>query len=134
MTAKSSKIARFYGYAVCFITIITFLINCNSIVNAMFDLSEPLLARSFPQQRNAPELNLSSFEAYRSTALGVAALKDLTETDLRAKYEATRDNKIRMVRHNANRTLTVSSLILVLSIILFISHWLWMRRLAVTEE
>src|SRR5688572_13856870 len=56
----SSKIAQAYGYAVCFIAVVTLLISSKGIVDATFDLNAPLRA-----DRYMSGMSLTSFEAYK---------------------------------------------------------------------
>ena len=41
--AGSNRIAQAYGYAVCFIAVVTILISTSAIVKSLFDLSDPLV-------------------------------------------------------------------------------------------
>jgi hypothetical protein len=49
---------------------------------------------------------------------------------LRSMYEAAKTDRINQANHSSIRTIVVSSLIILISIVLFITHWLWMRRLS----
>lgn len=52
---------------------------------------------------------------------------------LRAMYEAAKDDKIQRVRHEANRTIVIDIILIVICIVLFVTHWRWMRKLAKAE-
>ncbi len=129
---KQHKIAQIYGYAVCLVTVVTFLISVTSLVNAIIDLSNPLHAeRGF---RGAP--SLASYENYKMDVLKspqaeLAYVPD--DQTLRAMYEAAKDNQIQSVKHRALRSIIVTGLLIVLCVVLFGTHWRWMRKLAKAE-
>lgn len=52
---------------------------------------------------------------------------------LRGMYEAAKADRIQSVRLQAKRTLTVNGLLIFVCIILFSTHWIWMRRLGRIE-
>ena len=58
---KASKVPQLYGYTVCVIAVITFLICATVIVNNIFDLANPI------QAGFGFESSVSSFEAYKAT-------------------------------------------------------------------
>jgi hypothetical protein len=123
---KRSHVARIYGYVVCLIAVITFLVCIGNIVAAAFDLSDPLYAQGdFEEQRI-----LSSFENYRINVLGSLPQGQPAPDDesIRGMYEAARDAQIRAVRTQSMRSITVSGLLLVVAILFFIFHWIWLRR------
>jgi hypothetical protein len=130
---KSHKIAQIYGYVVCLTAVITFLISLAGIIGAIFDLSDPLHARSYGYKGPS----LVSFETYK-----VDVLKSTREESpgyvpddetIRGMYEASKADRIQRVRHQSQRNLTVSSLLILICIILFTTHWIWLRRLGRKE-
>ena len=130
--AKTNKIGvQIYGYAVCLVAVITFLIAITSVVNAVFDLRDPL--HSGWNQPGSP--SLASFEHYKkdvlksvpkSDASGAAYLPD--EQTMRSMYAVAKSDKIQTVEHQANRTLTIGGLLIVICAVLFLTHWSWMKR------
>lgn len=137
---RSNRIAQIYGYAVCLIAVIVFLINVNSFIDQGFSLMNPLRARGTQFGGEPP---ISSFEAYRASVAregrpnGAAAGQStsaLPDSVLRARYEAYRADRIDQARFDAERGLTTSGLLLVLSIVLFILHWRWLRSPGVHAE
>jgi hypothetical protein len=132
---KSTKIvAQVYGYAICLVAVITFLISTTGLVNAIIDLSDPL--HSGPSQQNAP--SLASFENYRLDVMrsfqGSAVVNKEAyipdEQTLRSMYESAKNDKIQSSRHQSNKTILISSLILAICLILFFTHWKWMQKLS----
>jgi hypothetical protein len=123
---KRSRLAQLYGYLVCLVAVITFLICIGNIVAAAFDLSDPLHARGhFEEQRI-----LSSLENYRMHVLSSLPEGQPVPEDesIRAMYEAARDAQIQTVRLGSMRSITVSGLLVVVSVVLFVAHWIWLRR------
>ena len=136
---KSQIIAKIYGYLVCLVAVITFLICITILFNAIIDHSDPMHA-----DRNSygTSATLVSFDTYK-----MDILKDTkTEGDstkpsympddktLHTMYEAARNDKIQSTLHGINRNIVVDSLLIVICVILFSTHWFWMRKLAKKTE
>jgi ABC-type uncharacterized transport system involved in gliding motility auxiliary subunit len=51
------------------------------------------------------------------------------DQSLRAMYEAARNERIQSARHQANKSVVISSLLILICLGLFVTHWLWMQRL-----
>ncbi|HEU4563453.1 MAG TPA: hypothetical protein VFS05_02345 [Gemmatimonadaceae bacterium] len=144
---RPNLVAQLYGYLVCLVAVITFLVSANSLVNNAYDLADPLYAQRYG--RDVPP----SFALYREEVLAgriaggpparptapaaegqqPAARPLPTDAELREMYDALRADKIRTVRHQSLRAVTTSALLIVVSILLFVTHFLWMRRLRATE-
>ena len=127
---KSQKIKLVYGYAVCIVAVITFLICLTSMVSSLIDLTDPLNAyRTYG--KDAP--SLASFNNYKVDiikATDPAHGLVLDDDTLRSMYEDAKQDAISKVKHNAYRSVIVNGLILVITILLFILHWFWMKRLS----
>ena len=118
-----------YGYAVCLVAVITFLISTGTLVNGILDYSNPLQA-GWPSDRPS----LASFEIYKvdiAKSLGDNEIPD--DQTLRAMYEAAKADKINNVKHRSRQSMIVSSLLILLCVVLFITHWRWMRKLVRQE-
>ena len=126
---KKSKAPLIYGYAVCLVTVITFIIAVADMVNSISDLGDPLYAER--NYTKAP--SLASFENYKMDILS-SGEKDTSfvpdDETLKSMYESARDDKIRSVKHRANRSIMVSSLLIIICIALFATHWIWIRRIS----
>jgi hypothetical protein len=123
-----NRIAQVYGYAVCLVVVIVFIINLAGLISAFFDLSDPMHAGS--AYRDKP--SLASFENYR-----IDIVASLTEgqpmpddATLQAMFEAAKNDRIQSVRLSAKRNITLDSILIVLCVILFATHALWLRRLS----
>ena len=127
--------AQIYGYIVCLVSVITFIICLANIIPSIIDLGDPLHAVPVYAMQNSP--SLASFEIYKMDILksknkegsesGQAYIPD--DKTIQAMYEAAKDDRIQTALHSARRTIIVSSIIILFSIVLFISHWIWMRKL-----
>ena len=130
----SDKVARFYGYAVCLITVITFLIAVSNLVSSFFDLSDPLHAKSYLVR----DKSLASYEVYkmdilksiRTTGDEGASVYIPDDEAIRGMFEASKDEMITTVTLGAHRSITVNGILVFLSIAIFAFHWIWLRRLA----
>jgi hypothetical protein len=134
----NSRIAQAYGYAVCFITVITMLIGIKQVVDAAFDLSDPIRAESGGYGRMGRPLN--SFELYRMEARrqpearatpngSIRAPADTaSDADLRRMYDAERDLAIGNSKFRAVRSLVGNLLMIVVAGVLFFIHWRWLRE------
>jgi len=134
---KSQKMPQIYGYLVCLVAIITVLICASTLVYAILDLGDPIHAGYTPP--GTP--SLASFDNYKMDILksvpkeGESAKTAYIPDDqtLHAMYEAAKDDKIQFIRHEANRTIVIDSILIVICIVLFVTHWRWMRKLSKAE-
>lgn len=129
---KKSKAPMIYGYAVCLVAVITFIICIAGLVNAVMNLDDPLHAeRNFNKSPS-----LASFENYKMDIL-TSSEKEQTFTPddqtLQTMYEAAKSDKIQSVKHRAKRDIMVNGLLIIICVVLFLTHWLWMRRLNKTN-
>jgi len=138
MDRVNSRIAQAYGYAVCFITVITMLIDIKQVVDAAFDLSDPIRAEGGGYGRMGRPL--TNFELYKIEArrqpemrpgpAGVTRVAGdtLSDADLRRLYDAERDQAIGNARFRAIRSLVGNLLMIVAAAVLFAIHWRWLRE------
>jgi len=63
MDRTNSRIAQIYGYAVCFITVVTMLISIKQVVDSLIDLSDPIRADGGGYGRMGRPL--TNFEVYK---------------------------------------------------------------------
>lgn len=141
MEKSNRLIPLIYGYAVCLTAIIVTLISVSMIVGAIFTLQDPL--RDASRHFFGPAYNLSSYEAYKIDVLsrnGDTTVSPKgesttttpyvpTEEELRASYEAQREDQIASARHQATRDITNGIILLLIAAGLFFSHWRWLNRL-----
>jgi hypothetical protein len=153
MDRTNSRIAQAYGYAVCFITVIVMLIALKQVVDAAFDLSDPIRADGGGYGRMGR--SITNFEIYKAEAkrqpaersemiaqgnpavrvdqppkagVSKAAADTLSDAELRRLYDAERETAIGNARFRATRSLVGNLLLIVLAAVLFGIHWRWLRQ------
>ena len=153
MDRMNSRIAQAYGYAVCFITVIVMLIALKQVVDAAFDLSDPIRADGGGYGRMGRDI--TNFEIYKAEAKrqpavraemiaqagpGVrpdqpatvgaskAAADTASDAELRRLYDAERETAIGNARFRATRSLVGNLLLILLAAVLFAIHWRWLRQ------
>jgi hypothetical protein len=138
----NNRIAQTYGYAVCLITVIVMLIGIKQVIDAAFDLSDPIRAEGGGYGRMGGPL--TSFEVYKvsvrremvmrqysgPTPAGVARapVDTLSDAEMRRLYDAEREAAIGNVHFRASRSLVGNLLLIVLAAVLFVVHWRWLKR------
>ena len=139
-------IAQVYGYAVCLITVVVMLISIKGLIDAAFDLSDPLRAEG-GYGRFGP---LTSFELYKmqarrqipierpspttTTARPAAAGDTLSDAEIRTLFNAERDSQIGNAKFRATRKLVSGLLFIVLAGVLFWIHWRWLKGVMSTSN
>lgn len=132
-------VAQVYGYAVCLITVIVMLVSIKGIIDAAFDLSDPIRAHGGAFGRSGRPL--TNFELYKMDARREAvrapravpgpepASVDTvsSDADLRRMYEAEREAQIGNTTFRAKRSLFSGLLFIVLAGVLFFIHWRWLK-------
>jgi hypothetical protein len=133
--SRLSWIAPLYGYLVCVIAVITFLVNVSGFIDATFDRMDPFASgRSYGPYGGS----LRSFESFRATYEGSRPMRadptpgartdTLSTAELRTRYEAMREDHVVQARHQSTQRLVKHGLLLLLSILLFLTHWIWAQR------
>jgi hypothetical protein len=114
------------------------LISIKGIVDAAFDLSDPIRAESGGYGRMGRPL--TNFELYKIEArrqgprdvntpdAKVAPDSVSSDADLRRLYDAERDAAIGNAKFRAIRSLVGNLLLIILAATLFGIHWRWLRR------
>ena len=132
-------IAQIYGYAVCLITVVVMLISIKGVIDAGFDLSDPLRAEGGYGRYGGP---LTSFELYKMQArqqvpgdrpmpVGTRPVGDtLSDAQLKTLYDAERESQIGNAKFRATRKLVSGLLFIVLAGVLFAIHWRWLRGIS----
>src|SRR4051812_41088457 len=136
MDRINSRISQVYGYAVCLITVIVMLIGIKQVVDAAFDLSDPIRAEGGRMDRSLTNFEVYKMDARRQgprDAPGPAArpaTPDSTTSDayLKRMYEAEREAAAGNARFRALRSLVGNLLLIVLAGALFGIHWRWLRQ------
>lgn len=132
-------VAQIYGYAVCLITVIVMLISIKGIIDAAFDLSDPVRAHGGAFGRSGRPL--TNFELYKMEARresvrsprpgpdgrGFTVDTVSSDADLRRMYDAEREAQIGNTKFQATRALVSGLLFIILAGVLFFIHWRWLK-------
>jgi hypothetical protein len=134
---RFNRMPQIYGYLVCLVTVITFLISVTTLINAVIDLGDPMHAGWISP--GSP--SLASYNNYKMDILKSQTEKDTSKSSftpddktLREMYESAKADRIQSQKHMANKSIIVSSILIIFCIILFSTHWMWMRKLAKAEK
>jgi hypothetical protein len=138
MDRINSRISQVYGYAVCLITVIVMLIAIKQVVDAAFDLSDPIRAEGGGYGRMGRPL--TNFELYKIEARRQPPRNDPTvpispaspdsassDADLKRIFDAEREAAIGNARFRAIRSLVGNLLLILLAGTLFAIHWRWLK-------
>ncbi len=125
-------VAQIYGYSVCLVAVITFLITTTTLVTALIDLGDPLHSGWNPTP------SIVSFDNYKSDVLKTyqresensKAVYIPTDQTLHSMYEAARNDKILTSTHQSRKSIMISSLIILICLTLFFTHWKWMKKIS----
>jgi hypothetical protein len=140
----NNRIAQTYGYAVCLITVIVMLIGVKQVIDAAFDLSDPIRAEG--GRYGSMGGPLTSFDVYRVSVRRQMAMRQysgpapagvspsqapadtISDAEMRRLYDAEREAAIGNVHFRASRSLVGNLLLIMLAAVLFIVHWRWLKK------
>ena len=131
---KPNRIPQIYGYTVCLIAVVAFLISINGLVDASFTLASPTHGQYGYGEALA---SFEAFEASRTerTVPDRTIRPDTTpEETRRRRFEALRADRIQTNRLQAYRRLVGSGLTMLIAIGLFAWHWKWLQARAEEER
>lgn len=127
---KKRKVIQVYALIVSIVAIVTFIISFIILVGAVIDRSDPV---NSGHSRN----DLSSLESYKMQIMK-SVDKDQayipTDDEIRKMFDAAKEEKVNRVLHRTKRDLIVTGLLIVLSIVLFVSHWAIIKKYSKLEE
>ncbi|HEX4633145.1 MAG TPA: hypothetical protein VH163_04890 [Gemmatimonadales bacterium] len=131
---KPNRVAQFYGYTVCLVALVIGLMSLSAILDNLFQRANPL------QSDLAFGVQLTSFEGYKASVVRESMFPrtpqsppDTTsEATLRKRYDALVADRITATRYETSKALTTSCAFLIIAIVLFGTHWRWVRRVANT--
>ena len=128
--SKNKSLIQIYAILVNIVAVIAFMICTTNLISSFIDKSDPLHSSRSSEK-------FASYEAYKLDAMR-SVDKDQayipTDKELKAMYNTAVDDNLQRILHGINRSITVNGVLLFLSIILFISHWILMKKMANSEE
>lgn len=132
MEKRTLDFGQLYGYAVCLLAVVTFLVASAEVIRATLDLRELPYSATY---REGP--SLVSLGAYRMDLLSRAGTADSSavaaavlppDSTLQSMFESERLYRLAL-SHQANRKTVVIGVVLqALAALLFAAHWIWLRR------
>jgi hypothetical protein len=136
MEKPTNRIAQLYGYSVCLIAVIIFVYSLQNVIENLIDRSNPLQTAY-----GYGSASLDSFEAFKATYASERSTpfvsqnpsrpaEKTSDAELRAQYEALRASRISSETFRTTKDLTVSGVMLLVAIVLFVLHWRWLRTLS----
>lgn len=116
---KPHRGALFYGYTICLVAVITFLISTASLVNSIIDLGDPLHTGT-----GYGKVSLVSFENYKMDVLKAPQKDGETskptyipdDQTLRIMYEDVKADRIQSAKHQSGRSIIVNSLLIIICV------------------
>lgn len=131
-----NRIAQIYGYAVCLVAVIVMVGNIGDFTNSVLALGDPLhVDFRFAGPDNA---SLDSYEAFRVSQEQAheqrarncenTTITPLpSDSVLQHRFATLRASRESEVRASARRQLIQSAVLLALAVLLFTTHWRWVR-------
>jgi hypothetical protein len=132
---KPNRIPQIYGYTVCLIAVVAFLISINGLVDASFTLANPLHG---PYGGHMD--GLTSYESYEASRVERTMpdrnmpLSTTSAETRRRRFEALRADRMDSNRLQAWRRIVGSGLTMLIAIGLFAWHWTWLRARMAEER
>ncbi|MBS1544270.1 MAG: hypothetical protein JST14_11590 [Bacteroidetes bacterium] len=132
MASNKNMGAQIYGYAVCLVAVVTFIMAMTAFVTALMSMSD---SQYVSGSYGSSELSLASFDTYkldvqRSLQGSGGSVQVPDDQTLKSMYEAAKNDKIATERRQAIKSMTVSGMLIFISIVLFFVHWRWMKRIS----
>ncbi|MCE5313806.1 MAG: hypothetical protein ABFD49_08895 [Armatimonadota bacterium] len=137
---KRHVAARIYGYMICLITLLTVVFSIQGIVEAVFNLTD---AEQVAHSKECDSYsyrgyNMASYEAFKLDVIVAMAngqqknqnKVSLDENMLKKAYQDALTTEIHSIRRQSEKDLTGYCILIFVSLVLFVFHWKWLRRLA----
>jgi len=127
---KNKNLLQIYAILVNLVAVVTFLICATNLISSFIDKADPLHSSRSSEK-------YASFEAYKLESMRSVGKDQAyipTDEELRAMYNTAVDDNLQRILHGINRSITVNGILFILSIVLFTTHWILMRRTANSEE
>lgn len=123
---KKRKVIQVYAIIVNIVAIIAFLIAMTTFVSAIISRSNPMYVQTGWQEEDLSSFQKYKMDVLKSTKEGDAYIP--SDTEIETMYDAALEEKVNTVMHRTWKDMVVSGIIVVISIIFFISHWIIMKK------
>ncbi|MEW6714784.1 MAG: hypothetical protein AB1306_06815 [Nitrospirota bacterium] len=122
------SILEVYALAVCFATIVCFVIALGVTVYALVCIVNPEFTLS-SYEYNRHQSNDAFWDSYKDKYENKdKELQRPSEEDLTKQRTASYPQAIKSERRDGTQSLTIASIILVIDVVVFLIHWLIARR------
>jgi hypothetical protein len=134
--SKQNITSQIYGYVVCLIAIVVFIGTMKDIVYTIIDCANMNNAKESPSiLRESYEkwlFHTQNYIRYSLKDVNAALAEKISvpnEQALKQIYESERQTALKNIQHTLYKSLVADSLGLLVSIIIFILHWIFVRRI-----
>ena len=127
---KKRKPLQIYAIIICVVAVITMIINISGIVSSLIDKGDPLMA-TYGQN------DLASFETYKMGVLKEVKQDQAyipTDEEISNMYDAAKTDATNKVIHRSNKNLMVNGIVGIIALVLFVTHWLLMKKIDRSES
>jgi hypothetical protein len=128
---KRIDFGQIYGYAVCLVTILTFLVGAVQLVGGVLDIRELPYTAYYIDGPSLVSLGAYKVDLLSKTGIGggSAAMASVLPPDstLQRMLEAERLNRLALSHQLSRRTIVINLVLVVLAVALFVGHWMWLR-------
>jgi hypothetical protein len=132
---KQNRVRQIYGYTVCLIAVVTSLICVSGAVNNAIDLTNPLMAAGgFDDSLGSFDAWMAARQKLPAPAGNATAGDTASDRTLHIRFDAMKANRIARQNFRAWKGLIGQGLLLIIAVVLFATHWRWMRRLQGDEH
>ena len=127
-----NRIAFIYGYLICLVAVITFIVTVGGLIQALTDAGHPLQSKDFLYQTTS----LTSFDNYvleKRQRSGMDTMQKAMVADtsiLRRMYDAETNDLLQKANHRIRQKIIVNGSLLLLTVLLFVIHWRWLKKIA----
>lgn len=125
---KPIKIGQIYGYTICVVSVITFLIALPQIIASSLDMREPLRSGYLdPKLLSFEAYKLDTIKGIRECTGSAATVSD--DKTLRAMFESALSHKTQGALFQARKSMMIGVFLAAISVALFVTHWVWLKKL-----
>ena len=122
------SILEVYALAVCFATIVCFVISLGVAIYDIVRIANPEFTLS-SHEYNRHQSNDAFWDSYKSRYDNKdKELNRPIEEDLTKQRTASYQQEIKSEKRNGYQSITISSIVLIIDIVVFLIHWLIARR------
>jgi hypothetical protein len=119
LMSKQNIVSQAYGYSICLIAVVVFLFNLPDIVELISTLIDPI------HSGRAPSIVTQTIEQWDINVKS----NSLYDPFLNMRFEREKSDALQSFIHVTWTSLIQKSILVILSILFFIIHWRWVRKI-----